>query len=627
MNAPVRPNILFIAMDDMNEWLGCLGEHPQAKTPHIDRLAAEGTLFTHACCPSPVCNPSRTSFLTGLRPHTTGCYFIPDNLEDSPRRGDGPPFPLYFRRQGYRTLMTGKVDHGGEPIDRATRQTFGESMWDERGSNFGGQQFHLHSPHADCMPDAPGIHTHAVHWGPLDGEDAESLADRHVAKWAADQLERDFDRPFLLAAGFHRPHVPLIAPRRFFEMYEPESLWLPPTGPDGMDGMPPAARQVALAGFQDYGGGTHRQIVERGKWREIVHAYLAAVSFADHCIGQVLDALRRSRYAENTVVILASDNGWGLGEHFHWQKWSVFDSGARVPLVIRAPGLPAGEVCAEAVDLCDLYPTLIELCGLGDPGHLEGESLVGLLSGEQAERKRPALTSFGPNNHSLRTRRYRYSRYCDGSEELYDYEADPWEHRNLADEAGHASVKAGLARWMPGDCAPALVSTPTPGGPFELEPGDEVRFNGIESGFAGRRVRIAAEVRAEGDGTIVHHASYFAGYALYVRDGRLGLAVMDVPTPLRWDRLDGRRTVLEAETPLPDEAVHVEGVWEADGTLVLRVADRELARGVAPGPLPIYPAGVLEAGRFSHDEYEPIGPVEPADHFPGTLRQIRISFE
>jgi arylsulfatase A-like enzyme len=203
-----KPNVLFIAIDDLNEWIGCLGVNPDVKTPNMDRLARQGMLFTNACCASPVCNPSRTAILTGARPSTTGCYMLNDKLEDSPVRERVMPFPLHFRHEGYQTMTVGKVDHGS-CIERATQAAFGESMWDEIGE-FGGQQFDLRSRHAQCMTEAPSVYRFASHWGPLDDDQAETLSDLQTARWASEQLARDFDRPFVLAAGFFqigRAHV------------------------------------------------------------------------------------------------------------------------------------------------------------------------------------------------------------------------------------------------------------------------------------------------------------------------------------------------------------------------------------------------------------------------------------
>ncbi len=632
MSNSKQPNILFISMDDMNEWFGYLGVNPDVKTPNVDRLAAEGMAFSNAVCASPVCNPSRTAFLTGMRPTTSGCYMLCDNLEDSPKRETGIPFPLHMKRNGYHTMMAGKVDHGGEPIDRATEKTFGESMWSEWGGYFNGQQFDLHSPYRECMTDHPGFYKFAFHWGPLDDEIEETLSDVQVAGWASEQLEKDYDKPFLLAAGFYRPHLPLIAPKRYFDMYDPDSLWLPPTGSDDMEGMPAAARQVALASYQDSATGMHRSILDAAKRREITQAYLACVSFVDDCIGRVLDALRKSKYADNTIVVLASDNGWGLGEHFHWKKWSIFDNGSNIPFIIKAPGMGGmGKPCEAGVDLTDIYPTLVDLCGLSNPGHLEGESLRALLSGEQTDRERPGMTSFGPHNHSLRTSQYRYTRYADGSEELYDYHEDPWEHRNLAGDPQLATVKEELAKWFPENPVPALTSSPKPGGPIEVKPGDTVWFRAFEDGFAGRRVTVRAKIKIDGDeGVIVHHGSYFSGYSLYVRDRHLCMGVTEVPTPLRWDQLETKTTIARSDAPLPEGEIEVEGIWEQDGAITLKANGQVVGSAKSEAGLAIYPAGRLECGfvkDWQFGNFPKQGDPPLSDEFPGTLDSVQVLFD
>ncbi|MFW6286314.1 MAG: sulfatase [Candidatus Sumerlaeota bacterium] len=629
MSNSKQPNILFISMDDMNEWFGYLGVNPDVKTPNVDRLAAEGMAFSNAVCASPVCNPSRTAFLTGMRPSTSGCYMLNDMLEDSPKRHEGIPFPLHFKRNGYHTMVGGKVDHGGGPIDHSTRKTFDESMWSEDAGFFNGQQFDLHSPYAECMTETPGVHSFASHWGPLDDEVEDELSDVQVSRWACEKLNQDYDKPFLLAAGFFRPHLPLIAPKRYFDMYSnKESLWLPPTGSDDMEGMPAPARQMALASWQDYGLGCHRQVMEQGKRRDITQAYLACASFVDDCIGQILQALENSKYADNTIVVLASDNGWGLGEHFHWKKWSIFDNGSNIPFIIKAPGMGGmGNGCEAGVDLTDIYPTLVDLCGLPDPGHLDGQTLRPLLSGEADVRERPGLTSFGPHNHSLRTDQYRYTRYADGSEELYDYGEDPWEHNNVAQKREYEEVKERLAKWLPENPAPALDSSPAPGQPLELEPGAMRWFRAFEDGFADRAISIRATVKLEGDNAvIVHHGGYFAGYALYVKDCRLCMSVQDVETPLRWDRLDPKRTVVESQTPLPERKVDVEGKLERDGTITLKVDGETVATGKAESALSIYPTGLLEAGQYSYDKYPPMGDYEKIETFPGAIEDILVVF-
>jgi arylsulfatase A-like enzyme len=622
-----KPNILFIAIDDINQWIGCLGKNHDVKTPNLDRLAEQGVLFTNACCPAPVCNPSRTSILTGLLPSTTGCYLLPDNLEGSPRRDVTLPLPLLFRRNGYHTMSIGKIDHGAS-VERSTQATVGESMWDDNQGFLNSQQFDLLSRNGGSMRHVNGWPAFANHWGPMDDEQTETLSDVLTTRWVSDKLRQDSDKPFFLAAGFYRPHMPLIAPQRFFDMYDKNQLTLPDTGPEDFGDMPPMARQVALAGYQDFERGTHWQIQQHGVERDWVQAYLACISFTDDCIGQVLKALEDGPHAENTIVVVWGDNGFSFGDHFHWKKWSLWDSGAAVPLIIKAPGVSQrGSRCDQGVSLVDLYPTLVDLCGLPLVPELEGESLRGLLSGEQPVRDRPALTSFGPNNHSLRTQRYRYTRYCDRSEELYDYEQDQLEHRNLAADPAYAEVKANLARRLPTDCAPAVASLPRPGAALELEPGQGVWFRGLEHGFAGERIRISATVKAEGDdGGIVHHAGYFANYALYVKERRLCMAVGDVETPLRWDRLELRETIVRSETPLPREQVEVEGVLEKDGSIVILVDGAIVGRGKREHALSVYPAGLLNVGKVGGNGFVPVGDVQRSESFPGVLSNVRVAF-
>ena len=638
----MRPNVLFVAIDDLNSWIGCLGTNPDVKTPNIDRLAAEGMLFTNAVCPSPICNPSRTSILTGLRPSTSGCYLLNDLLATSPEKARTMPLPLYFRRNGYTTMSGGKVDHG-DTVEHATKGTWGESMWDELAGQFGGQQFEIRSRHARTLTDVGSFWSIAQHWGPLDDKQAADLADGRVVEWASDRLVREYDEPFFLAAGFFRPHTPLIAPKRFFDMHPKESLTLPPTGPCDMNGMPAMARQIALAGWQDLEGGSHRQIVEHDLWRDVVQAYLACVSFADYNVGRVLDALSTSPHADNTVVVLWSDNGWALGEHFHWRKMSLWDSGARVPFIVKAPGVTRpGSRCDDGVSLVDIYPTLVELCDLPRVDALEGESLVGLLSGRETDRELPGLTSFGPHNHSLRTSRWRYTIYADGTEELYDYRRDPNEHENLASRDEYGEVKRSLTRWFPEINALALTSSPPPGEPLELVDGQQVWFRGSQPGFDDRRLEITARVGScERDAVIVHHSGWYVGYALYLLDGRLHFAVMDVPRPLRWDRLDASITTIAADTPVPVGDYRAGAVLELDGTMLITLDEEEVARGKADGALSTYPAGLLETGRYTGDEYPErlrhlvtsdrprfpaLGAYTGCKEFPGTLEGVRITF-
>jgi hypothetical protein len=345
-------------------------------------------------------------------------------------------------------------------------------------------------------------------------------------------------------------------------------------------------------------------------------------------VGRVLEALENSPYADNTVVVLWGDNGWSLGDHFHWKKWSLWNSGARVPFMMKAPGLDAGtHTCEEGVGLIDIYPTLVDLCDLPEVPNLDGQSLVPLLSGEQAEREEPAVTWLGPGNQSLLTRRRRYTRYCDGSEELYDHRNDPDELHNLADDPDHAEQKASLAQWLTEQRAPACNSVPAPGGTFHLERGDMQWFQAVEDGFAGEPITIRAKVAMEGDdGVIIHHGSWFAGYSLYVKDRKLCMGVMDLETPLRWDNLETTTTVVESDTPLPESMVEVEAHLDTDGTITLKIDGEETGTGQAGGPLSIYPCGIMQCACYTMTGYAPIGDYEEADDFPGTLEDIVLQF-
>jgi len=239
--------------------------------------------------------------------------------------------------------------------------------------------------------------------------------------------------------------------------------------------------------------------------------------------------------------MLWSDNGYSMGDHFHWKKWTLWDQGARVPLIVKAPGVTkSGSVCEEAVSLTDLYPTLHDLAGFPHVDELEGESLAGLVSGRQTEREAPAVTCFGPRNHSVRTREWRYTRYADGSEELYHYPDDRDEHVDLAGGPAHRETVERLRAWIPAVDAAAIASAPDLARPVALEPGEQRWFRGVQPGAEGRAITVRARVRADGDGVIVHHGSWFAGYALYFREGHLAWRSWTCLS--RYDGTHSRRT-------------------------------------------------------------------------------------
>jgi len=417
-----RPNVLLVSIDDLNDWTGGLGGHPQPKTPNIDRLAQRGTLFANAHCQSPVCNPSRASLLTGRHPHTSGVYFLAPDLKQAPALENLDTLPERFAKHGYRTMAVGKIFHARD-----------ERFFQEYGGRMGGMgprpKEKISQPHGHPLWD----------WGAYPERD-DQMPDYKIAQWAVEKLgaqPADADSPFFLGVGFFRPHVPMYVPQKWFDLFPRQHIQLPLVKQDDRDDLSPYA--IALTN-EKHVSPTHAWIESAGQWDHAVQAYLASVAFADYCLGLVLDALDASPHRDNTVVVLFSDHGFHLGEKQRWAKRSLWEDGTRVPLVVVAPGYDEGQRTIKPAQLLDIYPTLLELTGLPTDDDQEGHSLVPLLNNPQAEWPHVALTSFGRGNYAVRTEHYRYIRYLDGSEELYDHRHDPHEWNNLATDEALANV-------------------------------------------------------------------------------------------------------------------------------------------------------------------------------------------
>lgn len=435
-----RPNVLFIAIDDLNDWVGFLGGHPQAKTPNMDRLADRGTVFTNAHCQSPLCNPSRASLLTGLRPSTTGIYNLAPGIRSVASLQSCTTLPQYFRGNGYFTFTAGKIFHDGSiPAPLRTNEF---EVW----QNTAGMPF----PKVKFVETPDRIR--AMDWGVFPVNDGDQ-ADWKIADAAVAQLKQlPKGRPFFIAVGFRLPHVPCFASQRWFDLYPEHSLALPPIQENDREDVP------------DFAWYLHWKLPEprlswlktARQWRPLVRAYLASTSFMDSQVGRVLDALEASGEAERTIIVLWSDHGWHLGEKGITGKNSLWERSTRVPLIFAGPGVARSARCAQPVELLDIYPTLIELCGLPRKGGLEGHSLLPQLTNAKAKRLWPAITTHNHNNHSVRTEHWRYIRYADGSQELYDHRTDPNEWTNLVARAQYASVLADHDRWIPNFNTPAV---------------------------------------------------------------------------------------------------------------------------------------------------------------------------
>jgi arylsulfatase A-like enzyme len=426
-----RPNVLFISIDDLNDWIGALEGHPQTRTPNIDRLAARGVLFANAHSQAPICNPSRTSVMTGLLPSTTGIYENWPGPRYATETGQTQLLHEYFKsRRGYWTMGAGKVFHGSFPMT-ATFDVYGPQP------GFGPfPERKLIAPGEDPLWD----------WGAVKFTDAE-MGDGQVAQWAADRLRRGPRRPFFMAIGFHRPHMPMYAPKRWFANHPDEDDIIPPPAiAEDRDDLPEIA--VALASE----GPGHEYFLRINRWRKAVRSYLACVSFVDSCVGVVLDALEESGLADSTIIVLWSDQGFHLGEKGHWGKRTLWERSTRVPLIVVAPGATtAGLVSTRPVGLIDIYPTLLELANMPENPALEGLSLVRWLRHPGYKRPSPVISTLGRGSHALRDDDWRYIRYADGSEELYDHREDPHEWHNLAGDPAHAEVIERMRAHLPKD--------------------------------------------------------------------------------------------------------------------------------------------------------------------------------
>lgn len=451
-SAVARPlNVLFIVADDLNTALGCYG-HPVVKTPHLDRLAARGVLFERAYCQYPLCQPSRASFMSGLRPETTRVWTL-----DTPTRqfiGDAVMLPELFRKNGWFSTHAGKVYHTGEACEDPR-------SWDEELREFG------KTPLPEEVLEkgrSQGPKGHSFEWMILKTADADT-PDGIVARKSVEWMERCAreGKPFFLGVGFRRPHAPYAAPKKYFDLYPPERMPLPRTSPEEFQRLLPAAINHEPPD----------QPLTDAEVRRYLAAYYACVSFMDAQVGVVLDALERLGLSERTIVVFFSDNGYHLGDHGGlWHKSTLFEESARVPLIVATPGKRAvGKRSSRLVELVDLYPTLAELCGLNPPPNLEGTSFAPLLDDPKRPWKRGAFTMQGRGPErteaareilftgtSVRTERWRYTEWDSGRQgvELYEERRDPREVRNLADSPRHARIRAELQALLRGGWRAAL---------------------------------------------------------------------------------------------------------------------------------------------------------------------------
>lgn len=450
-----RMNIIMIAVDDLNDWVGFMDGHPMAKTPHMDRLAAEAAVFTNAHCAAPACNPSRAAIMSGIAPHVSGMFKNSAVMRENEVLRDAVMLPRYLSQHGYTSMVRGKIFHhaGMDP-----------QSWDIMSDQ---QSDRIHVPRDQQTDMSPyreikvsnALYSRADGEGWLDlersagvqpkgnlfwqatNEPKETTTDYQNALWAAQWLNQSAEQstptPFFLACGIFRPHLPWVVPAEYFARFDREAITLPPINEDDLS---------------DTGAGRpsdeYLYAVKHGLREEAVWAYLASIAYADDCIGVILDALDQSPYRNNTIVVLWGDHGWHLGEKLRYKKFTAWEESTRVPFIIKVPGYAPAR-STRPVSLLDLYPTLLELAAVPAKAGLSGRSVVPLLRDPEAAWDEPALTSRGDQVPSLRDERWRYILNRNGLEELYDHDQDPHEWDNVSGDPSNAQTIEVMRRYLP----------------------------------------------------------------------------------------------------------------------------------------------------------------------------------
>ncbi len=457
-----EPNVLFVSIDDLNDWIGCMGGHPQARTPALDTFSEDAVRFDHAYCTNPACNPSRTSIMTGLAPHTSGVY---SNYQDWREViQEHTTIGHYFRDNGYYSAGAGKIFHY-HMIDSSCW----DSYWPSQKRNMPQEYLPQNHPAGDeeakkeyqtiNMPIFKNMYK-MFDWAALDIPDS-LMGDYQSVEWVSKQLKKEHEKPFFLACGIYRPHAPWYVPRKYFDLFPLDEVELPEVLETDLDDL--GDRVVDIA---HRSGNYHKHVVEADQWKAGVQGYLASTAFADAMFGRLMQSLDESDYADNTIVVVWSDHGWQLGEKEHWRKFALWENVLQTVLMIRVPEgvktLPGGTsqkgACVRMVSTQDIYPTLVDLCGLPVNPDIDGRSLLPLLSDPVAEWNYPAISSYDFGEFSVRTEGWRYTIYIDGSEELYNHATDRAEWYNLVDVADYSSQLEKMRGMVPTNPAP-LVKT------------------------------------------------------------------------------------------------------------------------------------------------------------------------
>ncbi len=457
-----RPNVLFISVDDLNNWIEPLGGHPQAKTPNLRRFAKQTVNFTNAYCASPSCNPSRTALMTGKHPHVTGLYTNPQIWRHV--LPDEVTLPEYFKSAGYWVGGAGKIFHNNMPDPRSWDDYFPSKIrhmpeyYLPAQDSTSNVKYFKKTDNEIREDDPKGVTFNMPVFERMyiafDFEalpfDTGQTGDYSSVKWVSDQLKKKQNKPFFLACGLYRPHLPWYVPKEFYQKFPLDQVQLPKVYEDDWADLPKAAQRTARGIY-------HKHVTEAGLWKKAVQGYLASINYADHLVGMLLKTLEESEYADNTIVVIYSDHGWQLGEKRHWRKFALWENVINSVLMIKVPkgtrGLPSGSQnginCDRNVSLVDIFPTLTELCGLNPKEGITGNNLIPLLRDPSANWDAPVITSLGDKHYSIIKDQWHYINYDGTEEELYNLKEDPEEWYNLAGEASHEYMKQQLREIIP----------------------------------------------------------------------------------------------------------------------------------------------------------------------------------
>lgn len=456
-----KPNVLFLAVDDMNDWIGCHGNTPSAITPNIDRLAARGVNFRNAHTAGVYCAPSRAAIWSGQHAATTGCYRGQIYWVNHP---DRKPMQVAFSEAGYATFGAGKLfHHPAGAIDQRGWTEFWMRTQRQRETGWPLDSWSEETPlpairpasiyNRGTKPTGAGF----LEWAAIPEGREEEMADTMRANWAVEVLQRKHDKPFFLGVGLYAPHFPNYCPQKYFDLYDPDKIQLPPIKDDDLDDLPEPVRKQKTNRSR-----IHQKLVDLDAVDDAIHGYLACMSYADAMLGRVLDALEASPHADNTIVVLWSDHGYHHGEKGDWGKHTLWERTSNVPFIWAGPGVAKGASVDATVSLIDMYPTFIETCGLAPVDGLDGTSIAATLRDPGAAKDRNVLLPFmTPDAYAIINQEWRYIHYENDTEELYDLTADPNEWHNLAEQPAFADKKAVLRDAAPRSFAPAGVEMKT----------------------------------------------------------------------------------------------------------------------------------------------------------------------